>query len=260
MLLLPMLWQHPKEFAARIVAIADSKSEKYLHPPVAYQGTTLQQTITRVDTELGWKIGEYMAEPACQAITQQTQQAIHNLPPNVPFTRKHNSDFSLAQSCYAFCRMLKPRVVVETGVAYGVTSSFILAALEENQAGKLYSIDLPPLAKDADDFVGMLVPNALRGRWQLMRGASRHLLPDLVKSVGPIDIFIHDSLHTYRNITFELDTVMPFTNRPAAILVDDAGMNGAFADWQKRNRSADSYVIHEEEKDALFGIALFNRQ
>jgi len=43
---------------------------------------------------------------------------------------------------YAMVRALKPEVVVETGVANGVSSSFILKALDRNSRGRLYSIDL----------------------------------------------------------------------------------------------------------------------
>jgi predicted O-methyltransferase YrrM len=256
--LLPLLWKQPREFTARLMAVADSKSEKYLYPQPVYQSISLTQALDSVKKELGWELEGYLVEPTCQELIQRTQQAILDLPPNAPFDRSHNSDFSLAQSCYAFCRMLKPEVVVETGVAYGVSSSFILAALVENQKGTLYSIDLPPLGDHADDFVGTLVPSELKSRWRLSRGTSRQLLPSLAKSIAPIDLFIHDSLHTYRNITFELETVMPFLKRPTIIVVDDIGLNGAFGDWQRRNQSFHSYVIHEDEKDALFGFAMAN--
>ena len=45
---------------------------------------------------------------------------------------------------YALVRYCKPDVFVETGVSHGASSAFILAAMEENQKGHLYSIDLPP--------------------------------------------------------------------------------------------------------------------
>src|SRR5688572_25477105 len=106
--LLPLLWQQPKEFAARLVAIADSQFDRYLHPPFTYHSTALGQAIDRVDKILGWRLSEFMAEPECQAIMRQVQQSILNLPANAPFCHAHNSDFSLAQTCYAFCRMLKP--------------------------------------------------------------------------------------------------------------------------------------------------------
>jgi hypothetical protein len=45
---------------------------------------------------------------------------------------------------YAIVRAYKPDIVVETGVARGASSSFILCAMHENGKGHLYSIDLPP--------------------------------------------------------------------------------------------------------------------
>ena len=44
---------------------------------------------------------------------------------------------------YAVCRIRNPGIVVETGVASGVSSSYILCALENNEHGELYSIDQP---------------------------------------------------------------------------------------------------------------------
>lgn len=43
---------------------------------------------------------------------------------------------------YVLARALKPEVVVETGVANGISSSFILKALDENARGRLCSVDL----------------------------------------------------------------------------------------------------------------------
>jgi len=44
---------------------------------------------------------------------------------------------------YAAVRILKPECVVETGIANGVSSAYILLALHRNQRGKLHSIGLP---------------------------------------------------------------------------------------------------------------------
>jgi len=44
---------------------------------------------------------------------------------------------------YAIVRAYSPSLVVETGVLYGHSSAAILAALEDNGAGRLTSIDLP---------------------------------------------------------------------------------------------------------------------
>ena len=46
---------------------------------------------------------------------------------------------SLGTMLYVICRKLGPETVVETGVASGISSSYILCALEVNCIGKLYS-------------------------------------------------------------------------------------------------------------------------
>jgi len=66
---------------------------------------------------------------------------------------------------YTIIRCFKPRIVVETEVANGASSTFILSALEKNNLGKLYSIDLPSKDLLLKEEVGWLVPQSLRNRW-----------------------------------------------------------------------------------------------
>src|SRR3954465_14183463 len=42
---------------------------------------------------------------------------------------------------YGITRALRPEIVIETGVAAGISSCFLIAALIENGSGRLYSID-----------------------------------------------------------------------------------------------------------------------
>jgi hypothetical protein len=51
----------------------------------------------------------------------------------------------LVRAVWCLTRHLRPTKVVETGVARGLTSRFILEALEKNKTGHLWSVDLPPL-------------------------------------------------------------------------------------------------------------------
>lgn len=254
--LLPLLWRHPSEFANRVLAIADFKRDQLWPTPTPYVGIPLEEALTQMEAVLEGRVATYLVEPACQRITAQVAEAMWKLPPTAPFARGHSSQLAMAQLCYALCRSLRPAVVVETGVAYGVTSAFTLAALAENGCGHLYSVDLPPLGENADGFVGCFVPGPLLARWQLLRGTSRQRLPGLVQSLAGVDLFVHDSLHTYRNITFELATVMPYLKHPAAIVVDDIGGNGAFYTWQRRHPHLFSAAIPKEEKEAFFGVAI----
>ena len=50
---------------------------------------------------------------------------------------------------YTLSRSIKPGIVVETGVASGISSAYILRALDKNNHGKLFSIDLPWQTKNS---------------------------------------------------------------------------------------------------------------
>jgi predicted O-methyltransferase YrrM len=127
----------------------------------------------------------------------------------------------LAQITAAVVALVRPSVVVETGVAQGVTTASILRALPDG--ARLHSIDLPVLDVDADDFVGALVPDELRDRWTLHRGPSRTLLPDVLREHGPIDLFVHDADHSHAGQLEELRTVWPHVRGGGVVLMDDVG-------------------------------------
>ena len=175
------------------------------------------------------------------------------------FRASYNGDSALAALCYAVTRALRPRKVVETGVCYGVTSSYILQAIETNGDGHLDSIDVPPLGKDPDQQVGRFIPEDLRRRWTLHKGVSARLLPPLLNRLGSIDLFVHDSLHTYRNMRDEFATAWPFL-RPGGVLIsDDVQNNTAFLDLVRMPDVVTSVVVEEQGKDALLGIAIKDR-
>lgn len=144
---------------------------------------------------------------------------------------------------YALVRSTKPESVVETGVASGMSSSYILAALESNSKGHLYSIDLPSVAapgtrEDATkqhvlspNETGWLIPDRLRGRWTLLLRRSSEVLPALLPKIERVDVFLHDSAHSYENMMFEYQTVWPFLRDGGVLVSDNIGYNRAFVDF-----------------------------
>jgi predicted O-methyltransferase YrrM len=118
--------------------------------------------------------------------------------------------------------------VVETGVAHGFTSRFILQALASNRAGRLWSIDLPPLNPGLRQQVGIAVPKELSDRWTYIQGSSRRRLPKLLSELEPIDLFIHDRLHSERNVRFEMDRAWAKLRPGGAIIVDDVDVSWGF--------------------------------
>jgi len=71
---------------------------------------------------------------------------------------------------YAAVRALNPQCVVETGVANGVSSSYLLLALHKNGgSGRLHSIGLDdPAFLPPGDKPGWLVPDWLREGWRFI--------------------------------------------------------------------------------------------
>jgi hypothetical protein len=51
--------------------------------------------------------------------------------------------------------------------------------------------------------VGWIVPKSLRERWTLILGKVEDKLPSLLDEFEAIDVFYHDSLHTYEHMMFE---------------------------------------------------------
>jgi predicted O-methyltransferase YrrM len=135
---------------------------------------------------------------------------------------------------YVLFRLLKPSTVVETGVWYGVSTAFILQALEHNGNGTLYSIDLPnPNYVGRVENTGALVPNALRSRWSLILGKTQERLIPLLEKLGSIDAFICDSDHTYECMMFEFSTAWRFLTPGGVLISDDVHWNKAFTDFTR---------------------------
>jgi len=148
---------------------------------------------------------------------------------------------------YCLMRAIKPDNVVETGIMHGLSSGFILAALEKNRNGTLHSIDAPsffetgPISQDGYQETlppgrkpGWIVPNSLRKLWDLRLGKSRELLPKLSKEVKSWDFFCHDSEHTYENMSFELNIAWDALKNGGIIICDNIEANNSFKDFCKK--------------------------
>jgi hypothetical protein len=139
---------------------------------------------------------------------------------------------------YGITRALRPEITIETGVAAGVSNSFINAALIENGRGILYSIELPPadsggrLHDDGGQFdwprygVGWAVPPTIReaigNRNQLILEDVRTALPKLLQTIRNTDLFFHDDLHTPDHMKWEYDLVWPHLSPGGVLLSDDS--------------------------------------
>ena len=112
-----------------------------------------------------------------------------------------------AQTMYVVCRIIEPNVVIESGCRYGSFDAHIAAALNKNDNGVMYSIDLPDAIEKYD--YGYLVPDKYKERWNFRLGDAKDILPKLLEDEGPPDIFLHDSLHTRSHMRWEYETAYP---------------------------------------------------
>lgn len=161
------------------------------------------------------------------------------------------------EAIYALIRSKKPEIVIETGVGPGMSSAFILKAIQRNGHGKLYSIDLPgfdkqyypKIGKHFDTHVpdhwnvGWAVPSELKPFWELIIGDSKIELPKLVAWLTKVDVFLHDSLHTWDHMMFEYAQVWPYLSGGGILMSHDTkrAWSLAFCDFCKEKRIP--YVI-----------------
>lgn len=137
---------------------------------------------------------------------------------------------------YGVVRALKPRHVVETGMASGVATTFLSAALIDNGTGILYSIELPQqeAARRFQRYGTRYEPDrgpgwAIRGDMREAMG-DRHVvlledvatsLPALLDRLGRIDVFFHDDLHVPKHMRWEFEFVWPRLEHGGVLACDD---------------------------------------
>jgi hypothetical protein len=175
----------------------------------------------------------------------------------------NDGDAGLVRAIWCLTRHLRPKKVVETGVAHGVTSRCILEALNRSGDGHLWSIDLPPLERVWRNQVGAAVDDRHPYQWSYIKGSSRRRLPELLSRLGQIDLFIHDSLHSERNVRFELDRAWAALRPNGALVVDDVDANWGFRSFTQTFSGHESLICEAEplhpdprrfNKKGLFGI------
>ena len=253
--LLSLLPRRPREFYARVAASVESRWDQARVQGPTYDVTVSRDGIVLLEAALRAELVSYLNDANVEQLGLVLQRNVAQLE-DAPFEQYHNGGSLFGRLCYALVRAVRPQNVVETGVCYGISSAHILAALNENAQGHLFSIDLPPLGKNGDAYVGSLIPHALRERWTLQRGTSRMLLPRLAENLGEIGVFVHDSLHTYENMQIEFGTVWPLLPSRGVLIADDVQGNSAFQELTRRADVAEAVVFQEPNKGTLFGVAV----
>lgn len=225
----------------------------FRHPIYAYDSITFDRRLAR-QGPYQTRIGEYEAHrkdpvtvlaerfpranvPALfeevrrKTVLYDRIRELARTPDRLLYPTRFSVSFHKAEVLYVLARLLKPRVVLETGVANGMSSTFLLQALVDNGSGVLHSVEYPPFGKFHDPRVGALVPEGLRGPWTVHRGKVSRVFPRLVPALGEVDLFMHDSEHTYENMSYEMRTVWPRISQRGILASDDIIGNNAYLEF-----------------------------
>lgn len=104
---------------------------------------------------------------------------------------------------------LRPRVVVETGYANGLSAEWITKAMDANNQGTLYSVE------------AYAVQKTTHPRLRFIPGLSYNVLLDIFIESGPWSVFLHDSDHGVVCQTFEYEVAWSFVSPGGIIATDD---------------------------------------
>ncbi len=132
------------------------------------------------------------------------------------FSADLRCDFGKRLGWYAFARILKPKVIIETGVDKGLGGVLLCEALLRNKAegfeGAYYGTDINPAA-------GYLITGKYATVGKLLYGDS---IESLQKFPEKIDLFINDSDHSAEYEYKEYQTIASKLNPSSIILGDNS--------------------------------------
>lgn len=160
------------------------------------------------------------------------------------FGKNFDCEAGLASFLYAHILSARPSLVIETGVANGITTNVIMRALEAT-GGSLHSFDVDPRTENVYRGKGSWIFHLLKGNFE----------QDLVNQVarfGEVDLWIHDSNHGYQWQAFEYNLAASKLHSGGLLVSDDIDASTAWGMTSKSNFKK-SFAIFDIRK--FFGVA-----
>ena len=196
----------------------------------------------------------WLRAPSARAVTERLERY---RPPNHALPMGGPAFLDLA---YALVRLLRPPIVVETGVAHGYSSAVLLHALAEAGDGVLYSVDLPAFRPGVRTHTGaaarFVLEETALDRWTLFVGPDRKVLPSLLPRIEPVVLCSYDSDKSYRGMTRSLELLWRSLAPGGVILVDDVEVHDGFLDFVQE-RTARWAVVAKPVCPPLYARSAF---
>ena len=124
-------------------------------------------------------------------------------------------------------KIMRPHRIVETGVANGASTRMILQCFEDFDLpnSELYSFDVDPKVFSLE-----LVQNSQFNKRIVDSPAS---FLSAIRKIGTIDLFYHDSDHSYSNQLLEYGAAWEALSKNGLLVSDDVNWSNAFLDFCK---------------------------
>ena len=197
------------------------------------------------DPDLGW-VEELSGGPqAAVATAVEEARGAHGLYRHLE--REHRAEgrrsyieIDAPLELHALVQLLRPQHLIEVGVSSGVSSAYLLDALDRNGMGTLHSVDLPSVEKPKKSpprsvkaswtlppgrCPGWAVPMKLRRRWDLRLGDKAAVLPILAAELPQVDMFVYDVPHDDRAARQEFQLFTKLLS-PGGVVIADHGPGG----------------------------------
>lgn len=130
---------------------------------------------------------------------------------------------------YHLVRANHSEKIIETGVAYGWSSLAILLAIQNQHDAKLISNDMPYIKMNNDDFVGCVIPENLKAKWELQRLPDVKGIPLALKKLNhEIDLCHYDSDKSYTGRMWASPLLWSALKTGGFFVSDDINDNIAF--------------------------------
>ena len=140
---------------------------------------------------------------------------------------------------------LKPKDIIEFGVANGWSTLAILKACEKNKYGNLTSIDMPYYFENAKLLIANLVEKKAYHNWKLLIGPQVNFFNQFKNK--KFDFCHYDSDKSYQGRMYAYSKIWDSLKKKSVLLSDDISDNMAFFHFCK-NKSKTPYVIKFKKK------------
>lgn len=139
----------------------------------------------------------------------------------------YNSGLRTLELIRELIKLIRPKCVVETGVANGFSTRQILESFKEFELfdSQLFSFDVNPKVFSVE-----LERNPQFNK-VIIDSASSFI--SAMHEIGSIDLFYHDSDHSYENQLLEYEAAWRLLSHDGVLISDDVNWSNAFLDFCK---------------------------